>query len=212
MKTIYAKIDTSKIADYPRVFFGGKIALIQTESEAEKAVNFLLEQPILGFDTETRPSFKKGVSHQVALLQVSTSDVCFLFRLNKIGLPDCLVKLLSDKSHLKIGLSLKDDFLYLRKRTDFRVGKFVELQEFVKGFGIKDMSLQKLFANLFQQRISKSQRLSNWEAEELTESQQRYAATDAWACVRIYEELVKIKQSNDYTVLSIPCEPLEKVL
>ena len=132
----------------------------------------------------------------VALMQVSTLDSCFLFRLNYIGLPDCLVDLLESDKLLKVGLSLQDDFRQLTRRRSINPCGYVELQQMVREFGITDMSLAKLYANLFNCRISKSQQLSNWEADVLNERQKRYAATDAWACVRIYNELNRIKKEG----------------
>lgn len=187
-------IDKKDIADLPRATFGGRIFVIFTEDEARNAVNYLNAQKLVGVDTETRPSFRKGNTNKVALLQISTEDTCFLFRLNSIGLPDFLEDFLQNDV-LKIGLSLRDDFNMLRRRNqkDPREGNWIELQEYVPTFGIKDLSLQKIYAILFREKISKSQRLSNWEADVLTEAQQLYAATDAWACVRIYERLQQLK-------------------
>ncbi len=187
-------IDKKEVSELPRASFPGRIYVIFTESEAKKAVDFLNTQTIVGVDTETRPSFKKGSTNKVALLQISTIDVCFLFRLNSIGLPDFLEEFLQNDI-LKIGLSLKDDFNMLRRRNkkDPREGNWIELQEYVPKFGIKELSLQKIYAILFREKISKSQRLSNWEADTLTEAQQLYAATDAWACVRIYQQLESLK-------------------
>lgn len=185
----------------PRAIFGGRIFTIQTESEANKAVDYLLSFKLLGVDTETRPSFKKGKVNSVALLQVSTEDTCFLFRLNRIGLPPSLVRLLEDKEVLKVGLSLKDDLSMLRKRGDFKPSNFLELQDFVKNIGIEDMSLQKIYANLFHEKISKGQRLTNWETDILTDGQKLYAATDAWACVRIYNELNTLVENGEYELL-----------
>lgn len=182
----------------PQVLFPGRIITIYTEGEVQRAVDYLLDQPILGIDTETRPSFQKGKCYKVCLVQVSTHDTCFLFRLNFFGLPKALIRLLEDTSVPKVGLSLKDDFASLKKRANFNPGKYIELQEYVKSFGIQDMSLQKLYANVFGERISKAQRLSNWEANLLTDAQKRYAATDAWACIRLYEELEALKKSGEY--------------
>lgn len=200
MKILKNKISKEEVSTLPQVLFSGRIISIYTEGEAERAVNYLLTFPILGIDTETRPSFQKGKSHPVCLLQVSTHDTCFLFRMNFFGLSPALVRLLEDRNVLKVGLSIKDDFRMLNKRVGFTPGKFVELQDFVKRFGIQDLSLQKVYANLFGERISKAQRLSNWEANILTEAQKRYAATDAWACIRIYEELLSLRESRDYRV------------
>ena len=193
MKQIRKTITKAEIAAMPKVLFPGRIFVIYTESEAEKAVAYLKDQRIVGVDTETRPSFKRGTTHKVALLQISTQDTCFLFRLNRIGMPDSLQEFLMSDT-LKIGLSLKDDFNSLRKREDVHPdrGNWIELQDYVGRFGIADRSLQKIFANLFGQKISKSQRLSNWEAEVLSEGQKLYAATDAWACVEIYNCLTEL--------------------
>lgn len=201
MKRIRNKINKAEIAAMPKVLFPGRLFLIYTESEAEKAVAYLKDQRIVGVDTETRPSFKRGTSHKVALLQIATSDTCFLFRLNSIGMPESLQEfLMSDV--LKIGLSLKDDFASLRKRQAMHPdeGNWIELQDYVGRFGIEDKSLQKIYANLFGKKISKNQRLSNWEAEILSESQQLYAATDAWACVEIYNCLSELERTGDYEI------------
>lgn len=161
-------------------------------------MDFLLSQPILGIDTETKPTFKRGVIHQVALLQVATHDLCFLFRLNYLGLSPSVVRLLMDRTVPKVGLSLHDDLHMLHKRGEFQAGSFIDLQNVVKEIGIEDMSLQKLYANLFGMRISKTQQLSNWQADVLSDKQKVYAATDAWACIVIYEELMRLNESKDY--------------
>ena len=196
MKKIYSKFDKQLIPQLPQVLFEGGIETILSESEAEKAVDYLLRQDIIGFDTETKPMFKAGRQNEVALLQVSSRDICFLFRLNHIGMPPCIVRLLSDSSNTKVGLSWHDDIRMLKRRAEFTPGNFIELQEMVSDFGIKDLSLQKLYANIFGQKISKTQRLSNWEADILTEPQKRYAATDAWACVMLYQELLRLKKEG----------------
>ena len=163
-----------------------------------------MKQAVLGFDTETRPSFKKGVIHHVALLQVATHDTWFLFRLNRIGIPDSLVRLLEDKNITKVGLSLQDDMRALNQRRKFKPGTYVELQKEVKDIGIEDNSLQKIYANLFGEKISKGQQLSNWEADILTEAQQRYAATDAWACIQIHEEVARMKREGSFVLKKMP--------
>ena len=204
MIQIKNKITKAEIAQMPKVQFSGRIFVIFKEADAEKAVEYLKTQHIVGVDTETRPSFKRGLSHKVALLQIATSDTCFLFRLNRIGMPAFLQDFLMGDT-LKVGLSLKDDFTMLRRRKDVHAeeGNWIELQDYVGRFGIEDRSLQKIYANLFGQKISKSQRLSNWEAETLTESQMKYAATDAWACVEIYNCLAEMERTGDYEVIKV---------
>ena len=197
-KTIYKKFNKAIISTLPLIRFEGKIITVISESEASRAVDFLLSQPILGIDTETKPTFKRGVIHQVALLQVATHDLCFLFRLNYLGLSPSVVRLLMDRTVPKVGLSLHDDLHMLHKRGEFQAGSFIDLQNVVKEIGIEDMSLQKLYANLFGMRISKAQQLSNWQADVLSDKQKVYAATDAWACIVIYEELMRLNESKDY--------------
>ena len=201
MIVLQNKIKKQIVAEMPKVVFPGRIFVVYTETEARKAVDYLNRHEVVGVDTETRPSFRRGTTHQVALLQISTQDTCFLFQLNRLGLPDFLEDFLLNDV-LKIGLSLKDDFAMLRKRNnkDPRQGNWIELQDYVRHFGIEEMSLQKIYALLFGKKISKSQRLSNWEAESLTEAQQLYAATDAWACVEIYTYLEELKREGNFRV------------
>jgi 3'-5' exonuclease domain protein len=200
-KIIYNKFDKKAIATLPTVVFPGKTVVVMSESEAEKAVDFLLSNSILGIDTETRPSFKKGETHKVSLLQVATHTVCFLFRLNYIGITPSILRLLENQEVPMIGLSLHDDILSLRKRTDFKPGLFIDLQDMVGEIGIEDLSLQKLYANLFHQKISKRQRLTNWDSDVLNDKQKAYAALDAWACINLYEEIVKLKRNRDYDLV-----------
>lgn len=204
MKQIKSTITKAEIAQMPIVQFPGRIFVIYTETDAEKAVAYLKSQQIVGVDTETRPSFKRGRSHKVALLQIATADTCFLFRLNQIGMPAILQDFLMGDT-LKIGLSLKDDFMMLSRRKEVHAeeGNWIELQDYVGRFGIEDRSLQKIFANLFGKKISKAQRLSNWEAESLSDSQINYAATDAWACVAIYNCLAELERTGDYEVIKV---------
>ena len=209
-KIIYSKYDKKKIPSLPRVLFPGRIIVILTADEAEKAVDYLLKADILGFDTETKPVFKRGRQNKVALLQVSTEDTCFLFRLNRIGLCPAIIRLLETTDVRKIGLSWHDDIASLHKRGEFSPKGFFELQEHMKELGIEDMSLAKLYANLFGERISKREQLSNWDNDVLTDKQKGYAATDAWACIRLYKEYLRLKETNDYELLVVPePEPAE---
>ena len=168
-KTIYNKFDKRAITALPVLKFPGRIIVIMSEGETEKAVDYLLSSDILGVDTETRPSFHRGEMHKVALLQVSTRDTCFLFRLNHTGITPAIKRLLEDTTVKKIGLSWHDDLLMLRKREEFTPGLFIDLQDIVGSIGIEDRSLQKLYANVFGQKISKRQRLTNWEIDVLND-------------------------------------------
>lgn len=193
-------IDKEILKELPKAAFPGEIHVVQTPWEAERAVTYLKGCPILGIDSETRPSFTKGQSHKVALLQISSEEHCFLFRLNLTELTLPLITLLENPNVTKVGLSLRDDFMMLHKRAPFEQHACVELQEYVRAFGIQDKSLQKIYAILFGEKISKSQRLSNWEADTLTEPQKQYAATDAWACLNIYNKLQELKRTGDFEI------------
>lgn len=182
-------IKKEDIALLPIEEFTGRIIVIDTEADAEKAVAYLNQFDAVGFDTETRPSFKKGQRYKISLMQISTDEACFLFRLNRINIPEALEEFLANGNVLKIGLSLRDDFGAIQKRTDIKPKNFIDLQNFVKPYGIEDASLQKIYAIVFQKKISKGQRLTNWEADVLTEAQKKYAALDAWACLKLYNHL-----------------------
>jgi len=207
-KIIYNKYDKELIPTLPVAEFQGRIVVVLSASEARRAVDFLLSRPLLGLDTETRPSFRRGQLHKVSLLQVATEDVCFLFRLNYTGLTRDIIRLLEDTTVKKIGLSWHDDLNSLHRLGSFKTGHFIDIQEQVRELGIEDLSLQKLYANLFGQKISKRQQLSNWEADVLNEKQKIYAATDAWACINLYNELMRLKESKDYELI-IKEEPHE---
>jgi len=187
-------ITKEEIAKFDIEEFRGQIREIQTLEDANEAIEYLSKFEIVGFDTETRPAFRKGNTYGVALIQLATDDVCMLFRLNKIGFPPSLIKFLSDSNQIKVGLSLKDDFCSMNRRKKFTPAGFIDLQKLVKEHDIEDTSLQKIYALLFEKKISKSQRLSNWEADQLTEPQKKYAALDAWACLKIYKELCLTKK------------------
>lgn len=186
-------ITKEEISALPLEIFEGTVVVVDTEDLLNQALDVLEAQSLVGFDTETKPVFAKGKKNKVALLQIATEDTCFLFRLNVLGFPTRLVAFFNNPDIQKIGLSIKDDFLMLRARTTgLNPQGFIELQSFVKSFGIEDNSLQKVYAILFGKKISKSQRLSNWETEALSKGQQHYAALDAWACLSIYLVLSRI--------------------
>ncbi len=184
------EISKEKIRELPIETFDGEIIVIDRVEDVANAVDYLKQFEVIGFDTETKPVFRKNVWHKVALMQLSTMDKCFLFRLNRIKYPDELDELICSKDVVKVGLSLRDDFAALRKRSDCSPLNFRDLQNIVQDYGIKDLSLQKIYAILFNKKIAKNQRLSNWEADTLKESQQMYAAIDAWACLKIYNHLI----------------------
>jgi ribonuclease D len=190
--TIYkAEISKEELQQLPHIQFDGKIHIINHPIEAEKAAQYLQQYKYLGFDTETRPSFTKGQINKVALLQLATNDNAFLFRLNHFTLTKGLIKILSNPEIIKAGAAIHDDIKVLQHNNKFKPAGFVELQDEAPRRGINGLSLKKLAGIVLNGRISKAQQLSNWEAPELTEAQQLYAATDAWISFKIYEDFLK---------------------
>ncbi len=188
------RISKEEVNRLPMVLFDGQITLVENTTMVESAVEKLFECDLVGVDTETRPSFSRGTYHRVALLQISTREHCYLFRLNKIGLHPKLAAFLASDKVKKIGLALRDDFSGLGKLYPFKPQNFIDLQTIVAQYGILELGLQKIFAIVFGRKISKSQRLTNWESDTLNEQQMRYAATDAWASLMIYLQLLKEKK------------------
>ena len=186
-------ITREELDELPLKAFEGEIVVVDQTEKLESAINYLSNQRMIGFDTETKPSFKRGQINQVALLQLSTGKKAFLFRINKIGLPEPLKKILSNSEILKVGVAIHDDIKGLQRVSHFKPGGFIELQQQVKDYGINDFSLKKIAGIVLGVRISKSQRLSNWESDELTEAQQCYAATDAWISFKILHSLSSAK-------------------
>ena len=191
------KISNEQTALLPAVEFRGEIRIVEHERDIAAACKTLAEQPVIGFDTETRPSFRPGISYRVSLLQLSTPQLCFLFRLNKIPLAKPILQVLETDSILKIGADVAGDIRSLLALRRFRPGGFVDLQQLAPDWGIEEKSLRKLSAIVLGKRVSKAQRLSNWEAAQLTEKQMRYAATDAWICPEIYRTLQHTLKPND---------------
>lgn len=185
-------IEKEKINEMPLVEYDGNIYIVDSMSQVNAAVAHLRKHPLIGFDTETRPAFKRGERHKLALIQLATPSECFLFRTCKLqGIPLKLKEYLEDENCLKVGLSTPDDLHQMQRLChELRPEGFLEIQNMVSHYRITDLSLQKIFAILFGKKISKSQRLTNWEADELTPQQQRYAAIDAWACIDIYNRLM----------------------
>jgi len=188
--TMKKSISNDELAELPLSSFEGIIHVIENPEDVGTALEYLSKQTILGFDTETRPAFKKGQVYPVSLLQLSTSEQAFLFRINKIGLPIGLIRILASPKILKIGVAIRDDIKILQRIVPFKSSGFIELQDLVKCYGIENFSLKKLSAIILGFRISKSARLTNWDTHELTEQQLIYGATDAWVSCEIYKQLL----------------------
>ncbi len=184
--TFHISVPKEAIREMPATRFPGAIHMADTPERVDAAVAALMQERVIGFDTETKPSFKKGVVHKMALMQLSTLTDCYLIRINRTGITPSLRQLIENPDVQKIGLSIHDDFSVMHRSSSAAPSAFVELQKYVRQYGIIDASLQRIYAILFGEKISKAQRLTNWEAETLTPKQQQYAAIDAWACLRIW--------------------------
>lgn len=178
-----------ELREFPLLAFEGQIHVIETEDECNAAIEELRKYPVLGFDTEKKPTFKKGEYNPTAMVQLSTINDAYLFRMNKMGYPKSLFDFMSDASILKLGISIDDDLKDLQKVRKYHPKGFTDMNDVAKELGSKHIGVKKLAAIFLERRISKNQQTSNWENDELTEPQMKYAATDAWICLAIYNEL-----------------------
>ncbi|MDR1338768.1 MAG: 3'-5' exonuclease domain-containing protein 2 [Prevotellaceae bacterium] len=190
MQEFVSHIEKEDLSSLSNIVFPGRIVVVSNLAGAEKAVESLSKCDLLGFDTETKPAFRKGEKHRIAILQLSSGDVAYLFRLHAIGIPNSLIKLLESESVKKIGVAVHDDIKGLQRLRRIKPGGFIDLQHIVSNYGIEEKSVQKIAGIVLNARVSKSQRLTNWENGTLTKMQQLYAATDAWVCREIYVQLI----------------------
>ena len=182
-------ISNEQLAVLPTIHFEGEIVIVETEKVLLEACEYLSRQPVIGFDTESRPSFKAGVTNKVARLQLSSPERCYLIRLCRVPMKRPLLRLLESRTILKIGADVAGDIRALNQLRHFRAGGFGDLQVLAPQWGIEEKSLRKLSAITLGKRVSQAQRLSNWEAARLTQQQLSYAATDAWVCLEILKTL-----------------------
>ncbi len=175
----------------------GKIIVIDSVgAEFNRAITYLRSQKVIGFDTETRPTFTPSQPrYSVSLLQLSGADKTYLFRINKIGMHRRLCNIMASDKIIKVGAAIHDDIRGLQKHREFEPKAFVDLQKIGCEWGIRDKAVKKMAAIILGIRISKTQQLSNWEAETLSESQCKYAATDAWVCREMYLKLLKSEKN-----------------
>jgi len=192
-------ITSEELDKYEMSWFKGEIILIEDLKNFYKSIPRLANSEILGFDTETRPSFRKGRKNRVSLIQLANEELACLIRINKVGIPPELVRVLADPRVIKAGVAVHDDIRFLKRIKGFAPSGFIDLQKLVRDYGIQVSGLKKLSAIILGFRISKRQQVTNWEADELTEAQKVYAATDAWVCHQIYKKLVN---GNIKTLLS----------
>ena len=185
-------IKTEQIEKLPLADFSGDIEVIETEGEQfQQAIDYLTSQKVIGFDTETKPCFvAKAPKNRMAILQLSSEDKAFIFRLQMIGVPQKLAALLSNPAVIKVGAAVRDDLNGLRRYRNFTPNGFADLQTMAEKFGIEEKSVRKMSAIILGIRVSKSQQLSNWESSRLSPAQLKYAAIDAWVCRQMYVKLL----------------------
>ena len=183
------KISNEELEVLPTAVCKGDIYVLSSSDNQDEAAAYLSSCSVIGFDTETRPSFKKGVINPVALLQLSGADRTYLFRVDRMKLSNKIVKLLRSKSIIKVGVDIRDDIKKIQEQVAFKPENFVDLQKIVSQYNIEEMSLRKISGIVLGGKVSKAQRLSNWSASKLTDHQIKYAATDSWISREIYMEL-----------------------
>ena len=192
--------------------FEGEVIVVDQPEMVAEAVNYLKRQSVLGVDTEARPSFQRGLHYPTALVQIATHERCYLFRLTHVGMPQELADLFADPNILKVGLAFRDDINGLRRRRNFTPANCVDIQSMVAKYGILDLGLQKIYAICFGKKISKAQQLTNWENSHLTPEQARYASTDAWATLLIYEDLIAHEPLATKEVEALKREEKERMI
>jgi len=196
----------------PIAAFEGEVIVVDREEQIAEAVAYLKKQRTIGVDTEARPSFQRGTHYPTALVQIATHERCYLFRLTHIGMPQELADIFADPKICKVGLAFKDDINGLRRRRNFVPANCIDVQSLVAQYGILDLGLQKIFAICFGKKISKTQQLTNWENSHLTPEQARYASTDAWATLLIYEDLLQQEPLADKEVEALKREDKERMI
>ena len=196
----------------PIAAFEGEVIVVDREELIADAVAYLKKQRTIGVDTEARPSFQRGTHYPTALVQIATHERCYLFRLTHIGMPQELADIFADPKICKVGLAFKDDINGLRRRRNFVPANCIDVQSLVAQYGILDLGLQKIFAICFGKKISKAQQLTNWENTHLTPEQARYASTDAWATLLIYEDLMRQEPLADKEVEALKREDKERMI
>lgn len=205
-------ISKEELQKLPIQAFEGQVVVIDQPDQVKAAVDYLRKQRVLGVDTESRPSFQRGIHYPTALVQISDRKRCYLFRLTHIGMPQELADLFADESVCKVGLAFKDDINGLRRRRNFIPANCIDIQHIVTQYGILDLGLQKIYAICFGRKISKAQQLTNWENSHLTQEQARYASTDAWATLLIYEDLMLHERLNPKEVEALVSEEKERMI
>jgi len=205
-------ISKEELQRLPVQAFEGQVVVIDQADQVAEAVAYLSRQKVVGVDTESRPSFQRGTHYPTALVQIADRKRCYLFRLTHIGMPQELADFFANEAVCKVGLAFKDDINGLRRRRNFIPANCVDIQHIVTQYGILDLGLQKIFAICFGRKISKAQQLTNWENSHLTQEQARYASTDAWATLLIYEDLMLHEKLDQKEVETMVREERERMI
>jgi ribonuclease D len=187
-----SNITKAAINELPLKRYEGPVVLIEQIEAIKEALSVIRNHKVVGFDTETKPVFVKGQYNDVALIQIAIPGCVYLFRINKTGVTSEIIDFFEDPGILKVGVGLKDDLIFLNKLSPFESAGFEEVNEMVNAIDIEANGLRKLTAIILGFRISKNAQVSNWEAQELNEKQIRYAATDAWVCLEMYDKIKQI--------------------
>lgn len=197
------RIEKEEVNKLPLARFYGEVIIVRDAVGQKEALEYLAQQKVLGVDTETRPSFTRGEHHPTALVQIATQQRCYLFQLKFVDFTEEMAALFANPDICKVGLAFKEDLRGLQRKCPFEPAACVDLQQIVLRYGILDLGLQKIFAIVFGRKISKAQQLTNWETSVLTDEQAYYAATDAWATLLIYKELMQTRPLPErvYTAL-----------
>jgi len=186
------KLRNEDINALPMVRYEGEVRLVRSEDELEEALDLLAREDLLGFDTETRPSFRKGKTNQPALIQLAASDTIFLMQLAFVPFGERLASLLSSEKTLKVGVGIRDDMRELGKLYPFEEAGAVDLGDLARSLKLPTQGLRNMTANLLGWRISKGSRCSNWSLTELSPRQIAYAATDAWIGRELYLKMREV--------------------
>lgn len=184
------RLSSDYINTLPIVKFEGKVVIVDNKEQEEKVIKLLRKEEYVGFDTESKPAFKKGVSYPISLVQLATQDTAYLIQVKKTGFTDALADFLSNKKIKKIGVGVKNDITKLNELKDFIAGGFIDLSTIAAEKGIIQIGVRGLTARYIAHRLVKSSQKTNWAKSELTRKQQLYAASDAWICLQIYPRLL----------------------
>jgi ribonuclease D len=187
-------ITKEEINNLPLRKYEGKIVLVTDSDKEEEVFNELRKHEVVGFDTEARPASKRGVRYDTSLIQVAVPQKTYLIRLNYTGISPAFTDFFADPMIKKVGISIKDDLKDLRllcakHDLPFLPENVLDLNDAAKQLDVAHAGVRKLTAIFLGFRVSKAQQTSNWENPQLTEPQLRYAATDAWVCLEIYQRL-----------------------